>query len=266
MAYIFTGWELVLALDIVFLILFGVRFHKTRVQAYLFLILSIILTVAVDSLEIGYAARWFDIILNPTTSNAPTTSLPSDAIIYLTFNLSLNVLANLMFDLVVLALLRTWLQSVEHAERPNASRKATSLRITGYLRFILPVASMLYILFYTLSISVKDQISWGTLVVGIAYVIANTMQLVITLWLWSDARHSLDNESLVQKRNQIIVLVGLTFFGSGISYLGVGGLGDRNVVWWLVRCLVAGWTDALVDYDKPPKQGKGGMTQATFGK
>jgi len=258
MAYIFTGWELVLFVDLLFLVLFGVRYHKTGVRAYLYLALSLVLTVAVDSLEIGYAARWFDIVLNPTSS---PSSLPTDAIVYLSFNMSLNVIANLMFDLVVLGLLRTWLQSVESAPRPDTTRKNTSLKITGWLRFALPVLAFLFILFYTLSVSVNVNLSWGTVVTGVAYVIANTLQLAVTLWLWSDARNDVESDSLVLKRNQIMVLIGLTFFGSGISYLGVGGLGDRNIVWWFMRCLIAAWSNALEDYEKEPLSAKAGMKQ-----
>jgi hypothetical protein len=215
-------------------------------------------TIAVDSLEIGYAARWFDLLLNPATN---PKSLPSDAVVYLSFNLSLNVLANLVFDLVVLALLRTWLQSVGQAPRPDTNRKSKSLQITGYLRFALPVLAFLFILFYTLSVAVDNRVSWGNLVTGIAYVVANTTQLVVALWLWADARNNMENETLVLKRNQIMVVVGLTFFGSGISYIGVGGLGDRNVVWWFMRCLIAAWTNALVGFEKEPQQGKPSMKQ-----
>jgi hypothetical protein len=52
MAYMFTGWELVLVVDLIFLVLFSVRFYTSRVRAYLYLVLSTVRTSPTEILTV----------------------------------------------------------------------------------------------------------------------------------------------------------------------------------------------------------------------
>jgi hypothetical protein len=237
-----------LALDVVFLFGFLFRLFTTRARPYLFLFLSVLFAIAADALQIGFRTRIVSLIGHPDREDG----LPIDAILFYCIVFSFLVMSNLLFDLTVVSLLRSWLLGVQDYPIPSTERKNTSMSTSRLLQFAYPFMSLLYISAYVVMVRLNVStpwMQWVVMAVGIGYILFQVVQLSICIWLWSSIRGGGPDAWRIRKRNQMIRLVFLTLFTESAQYMRAGG---SFSVFWVIRCVIALWSGALVAYEEKP--------------
>jgi len=225
---------------------FAYRYKQTSVKYYLWLAVAV-LAEGVSSALLAFLTGVGDL---------------SAIIIYVA--LILVTLAGLVFVMVVLFLLRDWIQSMRGAPRPAAHKLEKADKIANILKFVYPGLTLLLVVVYILLLSVLVAAGVLALVVGLAYTVAVIVQLVVMVWLWLDIQGA-DTESMIRKRNQLVRIAALAFFASWPALLGGVGTGVGVAVCWWLWYGIALWPNAFVGYDEQPAaQAAAGFGQPSY--
>jgi hypothetical protein len=222
---------------------FAFRYKQTSVKYYLYLALAV-LGFAVSDALLAFLGDSLNLLI---------------VIVYV--SLILVMLCGLVFVLVVLHMLQTWIHSMRNAASPAANKLSTSSKLIRILRIAYPSLIVLMVVFFVLLIFTTVVPSALALIFGLIYSLCVIAQLAVEIWMWLDIQ-SVSNESQIRKRNQLIRLAGLTFFSSWPSLLGGVGAGIGMSVCWWIWYGIALWPNALVGYDVEPQpdgQQQGGM-------
>jgi len=212
---------------------FSYRYRQTSVKSYLWLALAV-LAEAVSSALLGFLVGVGDLSL---------------IIVYVA--MILVTLAGLVFAMVMLFLFRDWVQSMRSATQPQAYKLEKAEKVINILRYVYPGLVLLLVVIYVLLLVSVGAAGVLALLVGLAYSCVVFVQLAFMIWLWLDIQ-KVPNESMIKKRNQLIRLMGLTFFASWPSLLGGVSAGVGVAICWWLWYGIALWPNALVGYSEPP--------------
>jgi len=212
---------------------FSYRYQQTKVRYYLWVALAV-LAEAVSSALLVFLTGVGDL---------------SAIIIYVA--LILVTLSGLVFVMAVVFLFRDWIQSMQNSAQPQAHKLAKAEKVINILKYVYPGLTFLLVLVYVLLLSFLFAAGFMAIIVAVAYTAAVIVQLAFMVWLLLDIQ-SVSDESMMQKRNQLVRIVALTFFASWPALLGGVGTGVGVAVCWWLWYGIALWPNSLVGYDEPP--------------
>jgi hypothetical protein len=231
---------------------FFFRFRQTQIPSYR----TIGLAVLANAVAAGLLAFLGDMIFG--------SFIVSLAIIYGASIVS--ALAGLVMVMVVLGLLRTWIASMRTGMAPAVHKLDKADQICGYLRIAYPVLTLVSILFFVLLIVSLGFAAILSLVIGLVFAVAVVAQCAIIVWMYLDIHNAgTGNESELRKRNQLLKLAGLTFFGAWPAMLSGFGAGIGGAVVWWIWYGIALWPGAFVALDEPVQPAQGGMSAGKYG-
>jgi len=222
---------------------FAFRYRQTQVKSYLYLGLAVCGFLVGDVL---YAFLLGDLTLT---------------LIIVYVGLAIYALSGLVFVMVVLKLLRTWITSMRRAPAPAAHKLDKSEKLAGYLRYAYPGLTLLSILFFVLLIVSFGAAAILSILVGLLYTICIVTQLAVCVWMWLDIQ-SVATTSQITKRNQLVRIAALTFFSAWPSMFSGFGVGIGASICWWVFYGIALWPNALVGYELEPEAPGQGQYQA----
>jgi hypothetical protein len=250
------------SINLLFALGFLFRFFQYKVRSYLWLSIALLLLVGADVIIalLGSGVIVMDaapVDLNDTTVASNMTMSFNGAIgtlgmIMYGVSGTLSILCYVIFDLVVLSLLRTWIESMRNAGRPATSKLNTSFKMSTVIRIAIVLMGVLYIAFLMVLVTTGWVFSLLALLVAVGIQLLAYVGLAsISLWLWLDTPAAADKIQSM-KRTQIIRIFILVFFG-GITYGYAGFYGSAvgYSIAWFFKCIVALWPRALVEYDIP---------------
>jgi len=163
----------------------------------------------------------------------------------------LFMIGGLVLIMVMLDILRTWTFSMRNAPLPAANKLQTTDKVVRVLRITYPSLTLLLVIFYVLLIFTLLFAGILAIIVGLVYTICLCFQLGLVIWMWLDVRQ-VANQSQATKRNQLVRLGALIFFGAWPSLLsGIGAGVGTSICWWIWYG-IALWPNALVGYDEEP--------------
>jgi len=228
---------------------FMYRYRETSAKAYL----HIGLAVLAEAIAAAILAFLGDMIFD--------SFIVSLVIIYAAA--IVGSLAGLVMVMVVLQQLRVWIESMRTGTAPQVNRLDKSEQISKYLRIAYPVLTLLSILFYVLLIVSLGFAAILSIVVAIAFTVAVVTQCAIIVWMYLDLHNQgAGNESELRKRNQLLKLAGLTFFGAWPAMLSGVGAGVGGIVVWWVWYGIALWPGALLGFEEPVQAANAGNKYA----
>jgi len=220
---------------------FFVRYRQTSARPYLHLGLATLASAVSSALMAFLGDMLFDNIIIML------------AIIYVSAIIA--SLAGLVMVMVVLGLLRTWIQSMRSGTRPTVNKLDKSEQICKYLRIAFPVLTLLSIAFYVLLVVSLGFAGILALIVGLAFAVAVVVQCFLIVWMYLDLHGAnTTTPSMMQKRNQLMKLGGLTFFGAWPAMLAGVGAGIGGAVCWWIWYVIALWSGALIGFEIPAQE------------
>jgi hypothetical protein len=162
-------------------------------------------------------------------------------------------LGQVVFDVVTVRLLGSWLNSMEGSARVDDAKRSKARRIANVLMFAYPIAGAAYVITFSVMLLVptsRGVMGWLAIVAGFFYFLLSIVQFIVCIWLWLGVRSGQMDESYLSKRNQMIRLVFLALFSDSALYYRVGNVFS---LWWVVRLVVVLWPGALAGYQEPLK-------------
>jgi len=217
---------------------FMVRYRQTQVKSYLHLALATLANAVASAMMAFLGDMIFDSLMIMLV------------IIYAASIIS--SLAGLVMIMVVLGMLRTWVDSMRAGVKPMANKLDMAEKIFRYLRITYPVLTFVSLVFYVLLIVSLGFAGILALLVGLAMCLAMCVQCGIIVWMYLDMHGSNSvTESENRKKNQLLKLAGLTFFGAWPAMLAGVSAGIGGAVCWWLWYAIALWPGALVGFEEP---------------
>jgi len=164
----------------------------------------------------------------------------------------LDMVAGLVIVYVVLNLIKIWIISMKHSAKPAANKLATSERVVGYLKLAYPALTLLSAAFWVMVMVTFYIGATLALLVGLAWTACVVLQLAICAWMYLDIQN-VGNASQTAKRNQLIRLIALSFFGAWPALFAGVGVGYGVSICWWIWMGIALWPNALVGYEMMPQ-------------
>jgi len=209
------------------------RFKQTRVRYYAVIAAAVCAYIVADVL---LAIIFDDAVLQ---------------IVLIYIAVILFMIGGLVLIMVMLDMMRSWVHSMRNAPLPAANKIQTSEKVVRALRIVYPSLTLLLVLFYVLLIFTLLIAGILAIIVGLAYTVCLCFQLGLVIWLWLDVRQ-VANQSQATKRNQLVRLGALIFFGAWPSLLSGVGAGIGTSICWWIWYGIALWPNALVGFDEEP--------------
>jgi len=176
------------------------------------------------------------------------------ALLILSVGFIIGILSGLVILLTLLHMLQTWCGSMRRAAVPAAVKLDRVDQLVRILKIVYPALSGLFCICYIVIMLGLPAIG-AILIMLIALVdwVAVVSQIAVSVWVFLDVYRVQAGDPVMEKRDQFIKIIGMTFFAAWPAMFSGLSVGYGASVCWWVFYAIALWKQNLVGFEREPE-------------